>query len=662
MFDSLLVANRGEIACRVFRTCARLGIRRIAVFSDADADALHLRMADEAVRLGPPPAAESYLAIDRVIAAAKRTGAAAVHPGYGFLAENADFAQAVRDAGLVFVGPPAEVMRRLGDKDSAKRIAEEAGVPLVPGYHGTCQDDAFLAERAREIGFPLAIKAAAGGGGKGMRRVEREADFAEALAACRREAAAAFGDDRVLLERWIERPRHVEIQIFADDHGRCVHLFERDCTVQRRHQKILEEAAAPGLAGDLRAAICEAAVRLALAAGYRNAGTVEFLLDPEGRFHFIEMNTRLQVEHPVTEMITGTDLVEWQLMVAAGLPLPLTQEEIALRGHAFEARLYAEDPARDFMPATGTVRRLSLPAGLEGVRIETGIAEGDTVTSFYDPLIAKIVARGADRRLALARLAGALDACLVEGPVTNLPFLRRLCREPALERAEIDTGWLDRELDRLLAPTTEEEGELLLHAALAVVAERLATAPSDPSPFARRDGFRLNAPPRQTVAFTVGERPVEITAVGEAEGWRLEGVGPGVRVRCGRLEEGRYWIERDGLRSVFVARIDERAVELVLGGRTARFPFAGLADRPGEEGEAEALFVAPLPGRVVAVAAAAGEIVEKGAVLLVVEAMKMEQKLEAPRRGRIAAVHVEVGEQVEEGAVLLDFEPLEAES
>ncbi len=658
MFESLLVANRGEIACRIFRTCERLGIRRIAVFSDADADAAHVRMADEAVRLGPAPATESYLRIDRLLDAARRTGAVAIHPGYGFLAENADFAEAVREAGLVFVGPPPEVMRRLGSKDSAKRIAEQAGVPLVPGYHGEARDDALLAARAREIGFPLLVKAAAGGGGKGMRKVESEAGFAEALAACRREALAAFGDDRVILERWIERPRHVEIQIFADGHGRCVHLFERDCTVQRRHQKILEEAPAPALPGDVRAEMCEAAVRLAIAADYRNAGTVEFLLDRENRFHFIEMNTRLQVEHPVTEMFTGTDLVEWQLMVAAGMPLPHTQEEIAGRGHAFEARLYAEDPARDFMPATGRISRLALPLGLEGVRVETGIAEGDAVTSHYDPMLAKIVAWGGERELALARLARALDACAVDGPATNLDFLRRLCREPALQRAEIDTGWLDGVLPGLLPGREEEDARLLTHAALAVIAERLAAA-GNPSPFARRDGFRLNGPARQTVAFLVGDRPVEITAEAEAGGWRLTGAGTGLFARCGRLDERRYWVEREGLRRVFFATIDAQGVALVVEGRSARFGFASLGDRPGEESETDDLFLAPLPGRVVAVGTRAGELVEKGTVLLVIEAMKMEQKLEAPRRGRVTAVHVAAGEQVEEGTVLLDFEPVE---
>ena len=658
MFESLLVANRGEIACRIFRTCARLGIRTIAVFSDADAEARHLRMADEAVRLGPAPAAESYLRIDRILEAARRTGAAAVHPGYGFLAENAAFAEAVRDAGLVFVGPPPEVMRRLGDKDSAKRLAETAGVPLVPGYHGERQDEAFLAERAREIGFPLLIKAAAGGGGRGMRRVEREEAFAEALAACRREAAAAFGDDRVLLERWIARPRHVEIQVFADAHGHCVHLFERDCTVQRRHQKILEEAPAPDLPGDLHAAICEAAVRLATAAGYRNAGTVEFLLDAEGRFHFIEMNTRLQVEHPVTEMITGTDLVEWQLTVAAGLPLPVGQEAIAARGHAFEARLYAEDPARDFLPATGRIDALDLPVGQEGVRVETGVEAGDLVTSFYDPMIAKIIAWGADREAALARLARALDACLVEGPTTNLDFLRRLARAPALREMRIHTGWLDGTLPELLADDTGDEA--ILHAALAVIAEREATPPADPSPFARRDGFRLNAPARHTVAFRLDDGPRELVALAEGDGWRISGLGEEpVFARCGRLDAGRFWVERDGRRRPFPARVDDTGVSLVLDGRGMRFAFAGLPDRRGEEGEAHDLFVAPLPGRVVTVAVEAGQRVAEGTVLLVLEAMKMEQKLEAPRDGRIGAVHVRAGDQVEEGTVLLDFEPLE---
>ncbi|MGA7984783.1 MAG: acetyl-CoA carboxylase biotin carboxylase subunit, partial [Burkholderiales bacterium] len=452
MFRKILIANRGEIACRVMRSAERLGIRTVAVYSDADRDALHVRLAHEACRIGPAPARESYLNAEAVIAAARETGAEAIHPGYGFLSENEAFARACAAAGIVFIGPTAEAIAAMGDKSAAKTLMEKARVPLVPGYHGENQDAAFLLGHAEAIGFPVLIKASAGGGGKGMRIVRRGAEFDAALASCRREAKSAFGDDRVLIERYLERPRHIEIQVFGDAHGNCVHLFERDCSVQRRHQKVLEEAPAPGMTVERRHEMGEAAVAAARAIKYRGAGTVEFIAEQDGRFYFMEMNTRLQVEHPVTEMITGLDLVEWQLRVAAGERLPRAQDELEIRGHAIEARLYAEDPARDFLPATGRLAHLAFPAASDSVRIDTGVESGATITPHYDPMIAKLIVWGEDRGAALARLRGALAACEVAGVATNVEFLGRLAASGAFARAELDTGLIERCHDELLPP------------------------------------------------------------------------------------------------------------------------------------------------------------------------------------------------------------------
>jgi 3-methylcrotonyl-CoA carboxylase alpha subunit len=652
---SLLIANRGEIACRIIRTCRRLGIRTVAVFSDADAAALHVAAADEAVRLGPPPAAESYLRIDAVLEAAKRSGAAAIHPGYGFLAENAAFARAVRDAGLVFVGPPPEAMELMGGKDTAKRVMAAAGVPLVPGYHDTAQDDAVLAEAAARIGFPLLIKAAAGGGGKGMRRVDAAAAFRDALAACRREAAAAFGDDRVLLERLIERPRHVEVQVMADRHGRAVHLHERDCTLQRRHQKVVEEAPAPGLPAEIRAALAAAAVEAARASGYENAGTVEFLVAPDGGFYFIEMNTRLQVEHPVTELITGLDLVEWQLRIAAGEPLPLTQEQIASRGHAVEARLYAEDPERGFLPSTGRLERLRLPADRPGVRIDTGVAEGDLVTPFYDPMIAKIIVHGPDRAAALAGLAHALDACEVEGPATNLAFLRAIVTAPAMAGLAIDTGWLDREGVGQGAAAADPLDPVLAALACAF----LDQSSHDRSPWTVLTGWRLNAPPRRRFAFRDDGDRIDVVLEGMGERLVAQCGGLEVALRAGSLPEpGVLWIELDGRRRRFRAYRHGRRVTVIADGRRRHFDIDPGLGAGAEEAGADTLTTAPMPGKVTRLFVATGERVVAGQPLAILEAMKMEHRFEAPRAGTVTAIHVQEGDQVEEGAVLLDLEPL----
>ncbi|MDW8341152.1 MAG: biotin carboxylase N-terminal domain-containing protein [Geminicoccaceae bacterium] len=662
MIRKLLIANRGEIACRIVRTCRKLGIRTVAVFSEADRGALHVRMADEAVAIGPPAPAESYLAIPKLLDAARRSGADAIHPGYGFLAESAAFARAVRDAGLVFVGPSPEAMEKLGAKDRAKALAEAAGVPVVPGYRGADQNDARLLAEARRIGFPLLLKAVAGGGGRGMRRVDRLEDFESALAACRREAAAAFGDDRLLLERLVERPRHVEVQVVADRAGRVVHLFERECTLQRRHQKLLEEAPAPGLPETLRRALGEAAVRLARAAGYENAGTIEFLVDPEGRFYFIEANTRLQVEHPVTEEITGFDLVEWQLRIAEGRPLPVGAEDVAVRGHAIEVRLYAEDPAKGFLPSSGRLARLVLPFGAEGVRIETGVAEGDVVGTFYDPMIAKVIARGHDRESALARLREALAVTEVEGPVTNLAFLARLLREPAIREAAIDTEWLDREGPRLAAAVDEPEPiELVAAAFLCARAERAraeaAAGPWKTSPWIGLEGFRPGRPPSRSVHLEVDGRARVVRLDGPPHA--LEAFVDGERLGefAVAIEDDRIAVESGGRRFRLHALVFPERVILAREGRRVVLrrpqPWAPGSEEIGGEG----LIASPMPGRIVRLPVEPGARVVKGQLLAVLEAMKMEHRLTAPRDGRVAAVHVAEGEQVEEGTILLDLAP-----
>ena len=471
MFGKILVANRGEIACRVMRTAARMGIRTVAVYSDADADALHVTMADEAVRIGPAPAAESYLDIDAIVKACRRTGAQAVHPGYGFLSENPVFAERLEKEGIVFIGPPASAIRAMGHKDAAKRLMEEAGVPVVPGYHGADQDPDLLATEAAQIGFPVLIKARAGGGGKGMRRVDIREEFAEGLEAARREGEASFGDGHVLVEKYVGRPRHIEVQVFADRHAPPVYLFERDCSLQRRHQKVIEEAPAPGMTAGMRAAMGEAAARAAAAIGYVGAGTVEFLVDASDglrtdRFYFMEMNTRLQVEHPVTEAITGVDLVEWQLRAAAGEAVVPPQDDLEFFGHAMEARLYAEDAARNFMPATGRLERLVMPEGT--ARVDTGVREGDTVTAHYDPMIAKVIVHDRTREGALAKLRNALDATRIAGTVTNLAFLRALLADPDFAAGRVDTGLIERGMDRF-APEETEPPEAVMLAALAAM-------------------------------------------------------------------------------------------------------------------------------------------------------------------------------------------------
>ncbi|QND80718.1 acetyl/propionyl/methylcrotonyl-CoA carboxylase subunit alpha [Pseudoxanthomonas mexicana] len=663
MFSKILIANRGEIACRVIRTCRRLGIRTVAVYSEADADAQHVRQADEAYLIGGPRPADSYLRGDAVIAAAKEAGAEAIHPGYGFLSENADFADAVAAAGLVFIGPSGASMRKMGSKAGAKELMAAAGVPVVPGYTGEDQSPNTLAREAARIGFPLMIKAAHGGGGKGMRVVHRLEDFIAQLESCQREAANAFGRDRVLLERYVASPRHIEIQVFADAHGHTLHLNERECSAQRRYQKVLEESPSPFLTPALRAAMGDAAVKAAQAIDYVNAGTVEFIVDPDGQFYFMEINTRLQVEHPVTELVTGLDLVEWQLRVAASEALPLTQDDIRQQGHAIEVRLYAEDPEAGFLPGSGRLERLALPEASPGVRIDAGVVEGDTVTIFYDPMIAKLIVHGADRMEALARLRDALARCDIAGPKSNIAFLERLVRHPAVTGGWIDTGYLDRHLDEFMpAPSLASTQQVALVAAELLWQEARARAQAgdgdEPdSPWAIADGWRLGHAGARPLAFAHlgqtwtalahghgGRYRIELAdEVHEVEDARLTGDLLGLRIHG---QARRFRILRHGTRLTLHDGEQRTAVETV--------PAYRRTDMAEASGSGK--IVAPMPGRVVLVKAQPGDAVVAGQELLVMEAMKMELAVKASRDGVVADVRAAAGDFVEADTVLVALE------
>ncbi|SLM25895.1 acetyl-CoA carboxylase biotin carboxylase subunit [Stenotrophomonas indicatrix] len=658
MFSKVLIANRGEIACRVIATCRRLGIATVAVYSDADRNARHVRLADEAIHIGPAAARESYLRSDAILDAARRSGAQAIHPGYGFLSENADFADACVAAGIAFIGPPASAIRAMGDKSAAKALMAKAGVPLTPGYHGDQQAPEFLRAQADGIGYPVLIKASAGGGGKGMRKVERSEDFVDALASCQREAASAFGNDHVLVEKYVERPRHIEIQVFGGGQGEAVYLFERDCSVQRRHQKVLEEAPAPGMSADRRAAMGKAAVDAARAVGYVGAGTVEFIAGPDGDFYFMEMNTRLQVEHPVTEFITGTDLVEWQLRVAAGQPLPKRQDELAIHGHALEARLYAEDADRGFLPSTGTLRRLRLPTPSANVRVDTGVEEGDSITPYYDPMIAKLIVWDVDRDAALRRMSQALADCQVVGVTTNAGFLRRLVQTDSFANAKLDTALIERE-QAALAVTGDGEQALWELAAIAAVASTPAAAADarDPhSPWQAQDGWRLGVPAARSVPLQQAERAHTLKVWTTADGWR---------VQCGDAAPKQVVGHADG--QTLSVQMDERRWRLQLqrdGDQLYLFASDGqhrftLHDPVGESEQASAdagSLLAPMPGRIVATLVAAGTQVKRGTPLVVLEAMKMEHTLQAPADGTVKGYRAKAGDQVGDGAVLVDFE------
>lgn len=650
MFTKILIANRGEIACRVIKTARRMGIRTVAVYSDADRDALFVRLADEAVHIGGAPAAESYLQAERIVEVAKRTGAQAVHPGYGFLSENEGFAEACAREGIVFIGPPVSAIAAMGSKSEAKKLMEAAGVPLVPGYHGDEQAPDFLRQQADQMGYPVLIKASAGGGGKGMRIVEKSEDFIAALESCQREARASFGSDHVLVEKYLQKPRHIEIQVFADTHGNTVYLFERDCSVQRRHQKVLEEAPAPNMGETRRRDMGEAACAAARAVNYVGAGTVEFIVDTtDDRFYFMEMNTRLQVEHPVTEMITGLDLVEWQLRVAAGETLPKQQAELVIHGHAIEARVYAEDPYKGFLPATGTLHTLRPPAESAYVRVDTGVVEGDTITPFYDPMIAKLIVWDENRETALARMERALSEYQVVGLTTNLPFLHRLVTHHAFATADLDTGLIARYQDTLLTPPPAISAEEL---ALLAVAEVLADNPDS-----HRASWRLNS---------VAQRSLRFDDLEDADRhWTVQ-ISQQNGQFCVIVDQQRFELsaERQGARLIATLNGHRRQVDVfaqgaqrVLFSATRRVavnrhnPFA--VNAAGVHGDTH--LKAPMPGRVVALLAEVGSRVEKGSPLMILEAMKMEHTISAPADGVVQEFYFAAGDQVGDGDDLVDF-------
>jgi 3-methylcrotonyl-CoA carboxylase alpha subunit len=658
MFKKILIANRGEIACRVAATARGLGIQTVAVYSDADAGARHVAECDEAYRLGPAPAKESYLRGDAIIEIAKQSGAQAIHPGYGFLSENEDFAEACAKAGLVFIGPPPSAIRAMGLKAESKQLMEKAKVPLVPGYHGGNQDPTFLKKEADRIGYPVLIKASAGGGGKGMRVVEKGEDFDASLASCKREAISSFGDDAVLIEKYLQRPRHIEIQVFADTQGDCVYLFERDCSVQRRHQKVLEEAPAPGMDEKRRKKMGEAAVAAAKAVGYVGAGTVEFIADQRGTFYFMEMNTRLQVEHPVTEEITGLDLVEWQLRVANGEPLPLTQDELQIDGHAIEARIYAENPLKGFLPSIGTLTHMRMPVEDGPVRIDSGVREGDAISPYYDPMIAKLIVWGKDRDAALAAMAQALRECEISGLATNVEFLGRVIACEDFASGNVDTGLIERNREELLPAALDLPPAVLALAAFAQVrAEQSTPVSGAASPWDARDGWRNHLIAKRTLEFKAGEINHAVTVEYRREGLLITAGGAsglaqgtvsgrkatlswnGERVQAQVVTEGR------GKRVIFS---NGRRFDLELVDPAAQF------EHDEEHGGG---LTAPMSGKVLSVLVAPGAEVEKGAPLLVMEAMKMEHTISAPAKGKVAEIRFAAGEQVAEGAELVAFEP-----
>lgn len=657
--NKLLIANRGEIACRIIRTAQRMGIECVAVYSDADKNAQHVKLADEAWHIGGSAAKDSYLQADTILEVAKKSKANAIHPGYGFLSENAEFAEKCHANKVVFVGPPVPAIQAMGSKSEAKSIMQDAQVPLVNGYHGDDQSEATLQLEADKIGYPLLIKATAGGGGKGMRVVESSAEFSEALHSCKRESISSFGDDRVLIEKYLTKPRHVEIQVFADSHGNAVHLFERDCSVQRRHQKVIEEAPAPGLSAETRESMGQVAITAAKAIGYEGAGTVEFLYDEDGSFYFMEMNTRLQVEHPVTEMITGLDLVEWQIMVANGLPLPAAQEDLSINGHAFEARIYAEDPNNDFLPATGKISYMGLPQTNSHVRVDSGIVSGDSVSVYYDPMIAKLIVWDRDRSAALARLRGALADFHVAGLTTNIEFLHLLASNEAFSSADLDTHFLDKHAEELLIGDALVEDDILAAAALKVMLNQAQAAASQSaqdaySPWNTTNGWRLNEDNHHLVELVLAGNHFLVTAHFRDNGFLLE-INGKEYLANGYVDGNKLHMDLDGHQSTI--SVAEEHQTLVLFKNASSWEFE-VKDNSliNLEQDSAANLTAPMPGTVIEVLVHSGDSVEEGQALIIMEAMKMEHTIKAHKDTVIAEVLYQVGDLVDEGAELITFE------
>ncbi|PHR64863.1 MAG: 3-methylcrotonyl-CoA carboxylase [Idiomarina sp.] len=649
MLQKLLIANRGEIACRIIKTARELGIRTVAVYSDADRHSQHVQLADESIHIGAAPSAESYLVIDKIIAAAKKTGADAIHPGYGFLSENEDFADACASNNIIFVGPPTSAIAAMGSKSAAKAIMSEAGVPLVPGYHGSEQSADKLRTEAEKIGYPVLLKAAYGGGGKGMRVVENAKQFDEALSSAKREAQASFGNDKMLVEKFIGNPRHVEIQVFCDEHGNAVYLAERDCSVQRRHQKVIEEAPAPSMSTNTRQAMGEAAVRAAQAIDYVGAGTVEFLLDTDNKFYFMEMNTRLQVEHPVTEMVTGQDLVAWQLMVASGEPLPLAQDQIEVNGHSFEARIYAEDPEHEFLPSTGTLHVLQPPTSSDYVRVDSGVVAGDEVSSYYDPMIAKLIVWGENRTVALRRLIQALNDYRVAGVRTNIDFLRRIAGHKKFGQAELTTRFIEKYEADLFPDTSHLVND---YAVMATLAERFAEKSVDnQNPWFTQHSFRLNQPRQFALSLQYGETLHDIQLVERDQAWYQ--IDHNDAWQADRIGE-QWFFSKNGHRfQAHILRADHDIV-VMTEHASLRFNRHNVTDTLEQEKAAGSL-TAPMNGTVVQVMVKAGDTVTADQALVIMEAMKMEYTIRAPRDGEVAQVYYQAGDLVSDGAELISL-------
>ncbi len=663
MFNKILIANRGEIACRVIRTAKKLGIKTVAVYSEADASARHVSLADEAVEIGPAPANQSYLVIDRIINAALKTDAEAIHPGYGFLSENAGFAAACGKNNIIFIGPPIEAIEAMGSKSRAKQIMQDAGVPLVPGYHGDDQSASLLEAEAKKITYPVLIKASAGGGGKGMRIVETAEDFIDGLDAVKREAMSSFADDNVLIERYLSKPRHIEIQVFCDNDSNAVYLFERDCSVQRRHQKVVEEAPAPGIGSSRREALGKAALAAAQAINYVGAGTVEFIVDEDGTFYFMEMNTRLQVEHPVTELITGQDLVEWQLCIASGESLPCAQDELSINGHALEARIYAEDPDRDFLPATGLLTHLRFAQDSKHVRIDTGVRQGDSVSMHYDPMIAKLIVWDHDRNSCLRRMARALNDTQVVGVTTNIDFLSSLVSHPAFQAADLDTGFIERHHRQLFLDSQDVDDNILALAALYILLSRAKQAKtkaelsSDPwSPWHATNAWQANLNSIEKLYLQENDLEHVLIVHYGKHGTTLEINNRQITASGTLGNEGDLSADLDGTRTHVTVVENDRTLTILHSGYSYQLDILNKTEYSGDEEAAPGSLSSPMPGKVIEVLVQEGDKVKKGTALIILEAMKMEHTISAPLDGTVTALHYAAGDMLDEGVELLVVE------